>query len=206
MLLLFAVCSTASAQSYTGTAEYQKMSRQAILSDVPFPEKEVSAAIEDSLEKLGYKAKDSKGFTLFKGVRLPIFGNEAFDLYFSVDRKSRKEKEVSIITMLLSRGGDNFVTQGVDPGVIENAKTFLNGLSGSLESYDLEQQITAQGELTTKTEKKANNLVEEGQDLQKKKIKIDKEIEENIKNQAEQNTELEKQRQTLETLKAKRKQ
>jgi hypothetical protein len=206
LLLLLIVGGAASAQSYTGLVDYQKMSRQAVFSDVPFPEKEVAAAIQDSMEKLGYKAKDSKGFTVFRGVRLPVFGNEVLDLYFSVDRKSRKEKEVAVITMMLSRGSDNFITQGADPGVIENAKEFLNGLAGSLGAYDLEKQISEQEEQTRSAEKKANNLADEGQDLQKKRKKIDKEIEENAKDQADQNIELEKQRQNLETLKAKRKQ
>jgi hypothetical protein len=205
LIVLIAVCAVAQAQSYTGTADYKKMSRQAIFNEVPFADKVTEAAIQDSLEKLGYKPKESKGFMVYKGVKISSLSNEPLDIYISVERKSKKEKEVSVITMLLARGEDNFVTQGVDPKIIENGKSFLNGFTNHIESYNLEQQIAEMEEVRIANEKKTNSLAGDADDLQKKKKKLEKEIEDNIKEQADHKEATEKHLQNLEALKSKRK-
>lgn len=205
LVVLIAFYAGTQAQSYTGTADYKKMSRQAIFSEVPFGEKVTEAAIRDSLEKLGYKPKESKGFMVYRGVKLSSLSNEPLDIYISVERKSRKEKEISVITMLLARGEDNFVTQGVDPGIIENGKSFLNGFTNYIDSYNLEQQIAEMEEIRITNEKKTASLTSDAEDLQKKKKKIEKEIEDNIKEQADHKEASEKILQSLEALKSKRK-
>ena len=103
--------------------------------------------------------------------------------------------------MMISKGFDSFVTEKSDPGLVQNAKTYLDSLRNTIAVYDLQQQILAQEEEVKKTEKKVAGLSEDADDLQKKKKKIEKEIEENIKDQADQQKELEKQKQILSTLK-----
>ena len=193
------------AQSYTGTADYKKMSRQAIFNEVPFTDKVTEAAIKDSLEKLGYKPKESKGFMVYKGVNLASLAKEPLDIYIAVERKSRKEKEVSVITMLLSRGEDNFITQGADAGIIDNARSFLNGFTNYIDTYYLEQQISEMEETRIAYEKKTAGLASDADDLQKKKKKIEKDIEDNIKEQADHKDAAEKHLQNMEALKSKRK-
>ncbi len=206
LILLISSFMTALSQSVVTTVEYQKTSRDAIVSEIPFPEKTVANAIQDTLQKLGYKGKESKGFVVYKGVQMAVLGNETLDLYFSVDRKSRKEKEYSNVTMMLSRGGDNFLTAAADPGIIRSARTFLESLVTTVVYFDIEQQVAAQEDMVRAAEKKARNLAEDGEDLQKKLNKVNKQIEENAKDQADQKSEIEKQRQALETIKGKRRQ
>ena len=205
LVVLIAIYAATQAQSYTATADYKKMSRQAIFNEVPFAAQVAEAAIQDSLQKLGYKPKESKGFMVYRGVKLSALSNEPLDIYISVERKSRKEKEVSVITMLLARGEDNFITQGVDPGIIENGKLFLNGFTNHIDSYNLEQQISEMEETRIAHEKKTSSLANDAEDLQKKKKKIEKDIEENSKEQADHKATSEKHSQNLETLKSKRK-
>ncbi|MEP7256115.1 MAG: hypothetical protein ABI666_10070 [Ferruginibacter sp.] len=192
---------TANAQSRMSKVEYQKTDREAITNEIPFPEDMIVKAIEDTLEKLGYKGKESKGFTVYKGVKLSALGSEAYDLYFTVDRKSKKEKDISQVTLMISKGFDSFVTEKSDPGLVKNAKNYLDSLRNTIAVYDLEQQIAGQEEVVKKNEKKASGLIEDADDLQKKKKKLEKEIENNIKEQADQQKELEKQKQILSTLK-----
>ena len=193
------------AQSHTETVTYQKISRQAVVNEIPFPEKTVRDAIDDKMGQMGYKGKDVKGFTVYKSVRLADLGSDSYDLYFSADRKSRKEKEYSNLTLMISKGFDNFVADSSDSRLISNAKNYLDSIKIMIGAYDLEQQIIAQEDAIKKADKKYNNLVEDGQDLEKKKRNIEKDIEDNIKNQANQKAETEKQRQILETLRGKRK-
>lgn len=193
------------AQARTVTTEYQKNMQPGVETEVPFPEKTVMKSIIDKMEKLGYKGKEIKGYTVFKGVRLQELGPDSYDLYFKTDKKA-KQKDATIVTMLVSSGYEKFLGEADNGDLIENAKSFLNKQTATSEAYDLEMQIKDQEEITKKAEKKLANLVEDGEDLQKKKAKLEKDIEENIKKQADQKAEIEKQQQIFETLKGKRKQ
>ena len=204
VLLFTGIYSGICGQSQTTTVEYKKINRDAVSRELPFPEKTVINAIEDTLEKMGYHGKESKGFMVFKGVALSAFGTESYDLYISTDRKSKREKESSVVTMMVSKGEDNFITEAADPGTIKSIKNYLDNISPSIAHYDLEQQIAAQEDIVRKAERKSANLSEDADDLQKKKKKIEEQIADNIKDQAKQKDELTKESQLLEALKAKR--
>lgn len=203
MISLIAFYGIAAAQSRTQKVEYQKAEREGILNELPFPEEVVAQAIQDTLEKMGYKGKESKGYMVYKGVKLSALGGDAYDLYFSVDRKSRKEKDASQVTMLISKGFDEFITEKSHPEVLANARGYLDNLRSTVAVFDLRQQVAAQEETVKKVEKKLAGLVEDAEDLQKKRKKLEKEIEGNIKDQADEQKELEKQKQILETLRTK---
>ncbi|NOT91451.1 hypothetical protein [Ferruginibacter sp.] len=205
IIVSFAFVAMAAAQSRTETVAYQKINRQAVVNEIPFPEKTVRDAIENKMEQMGYKGKDVKGFTVYKGVRLADLGSDSYDLYFSADRKSRKEKEYSTLTLVIAKGFDSFVADSTDSRLMSNAKNYLDTIKVMIGAYDLEQQIIAQEDAIKKADKKYTNLIEDGQDLEKKRKNIENDIAENIKNQANQKAETEKQRQILETLRAKRK-
>jgi len=206
IIISFAFVAAAAAQSRTETVAYQKINRQAVVAEIPFPEKTVRDAIDNKMEQMGYKGKDVKGFTVYKGVRLADLGSENYDLYFSADRKSRKEKDYSTLTLMIAKGFDNFVADSTDSRLMNNAKGYLDSIKVMIGAYDLEQQIIAQEDAIKKADKKYNNLIDDGVSLEKKKKNIEKDIEDNIKDQASQKAETEKQRQILETLRGKRKQ
>lgn len=182
--------------------EYKDAQRPAIQNEFSFSEKIVSDAIEDRLGKMGYKGKDSKGYTVYKGVVLPELGSQPLDLYFKVDRKSRKDKDVAVVNMLISTGNESFVTEISDSQTINNGKSFLNNLTPSLAAYDLQLQVSAQQEAVTKAEKKYKSLQEDADDLQKKKKKLEQQIEDNYKAQKDQENEIEKQRQLYQAIRS----
>ena len=196
----------AQAQATTATVEYLKVNRQAVVSDIPFPEKTIRDAIDNKMEQMGYKGKESKGFMVYKGVRLAELGSDSYDLYFMADRISRKNKENSTLTLMISKGFDSFVADSTDGTLISNAKKYVDSIKLMIASYDLELQITAQEDAVKKADKKYNNLVDEGESLEKKRKNIEQDIENNKKDQSSQKADIEKQRQILETLRGKRKQ
>ena len=202
-ILAFAV--SASAQSRYVFIDFKDVQKPGIQNDFSYPESTVSKAISDKMEKLGYKGKDSKGFKMYKGVALPELGSATYDLYFKVDRKSKKQKDMSTVTMLVSTGNENFITEADDSQTINNAKYFLDNLIPSVQAFDLEQQIKEQEDAVKKAEKKYKNLLDDADDLQKRKRKIEEQISDNSKDQKNQQAEIEKQKQLYETLKAKRK-
>jgi hypothetical protein len=206
LLIFTAVFSISSfSQTRVSTVEYLKTKRQSIVADFPFSTKTVMNSIEEKLEKMGYKGKDAKDFTVFRGVILPEIGTGVYDIYFMVDKKSKRDKDNSIVTMMISKGYENFVTEEEDGELITNAKNYLDNLKLSVSAYDLEDQIKEQEVILRKNEKKASNLVEDGQSLENKFKKLQEQIADNKKDQADQNSEVEKQKQILDMLKGRRK-
>lgn len=185
---------------------FKDVQKPAIQSEFSYPEKTVSNAIDEKLTRMGYKSKDVKGYSMYKGVVLPELGNQTYDLYFKTDRKSRKDKDNTVVSMLVSSGNENFISDSSDSQTIYNAKSFLNNLMPSVAAYDLQQQINAQAEVVTKAEKKYKSLQNDADDLQKRKKKLEQQIEDNLKAQKDQQAEMEKQRQLFETIKGRQKQ
>lgn len=206
LVSLFFCCAGAFAQARTVTTEYQKSMQPAIEVEVPYAEKTVTNSIIEKFEKKGYRGKENKGYLTFKGVRLPELGKGEYDLYFKVDRKSRQQKDASLITLMISSGYDKFISESDNPDLIDNAKKMLDEQTGVTAAHDLELQIQEQDEINRKEDKKLAALASDSINLQKKKLVLDTEIVENAKKQVAQKAEIEKQRLILETLKARRKQ
>ena len=205
LILIFLFNVSSFAQAHYVFIDFKDGQKPGIQNDVPYTDKVVTGAIKSKLEKLGYKGKEAKGYDVYRGVNLPELGLGTYDLYFKVDRKSKKEKDISTVTMLISKGNEIYVTETDDAQTIENAKTFLNNLFVTAAAYSLDKEIIAQQETVNKSEKKYKSLVSDADDLQKRKRKLEQQIEENIKDQKNQQAEVEKQRQILESLKTRKK-
>lgn len=206
LVLALAMYITSFAQARLVTAEYQKTNQPGIECNIPFPEKTVAKSIDDYFQKLGYKGKDNKGYLTYKGVHLPQLGADIYDLYFKTDRKSKKDKDATRVIMLISSGYEKFIGDTINAHLIDSAKNYLNGLTERVAAYDLEQQITDQDEAVQKVTKKLNSLTSTGEELLKKKTKLENDIAENLKQQQNLKAESEKQLQILNNLKTKRKQ
>jgi hypothetical protein len=204
LVTLFAYA-TGFSQSFGTIAQYNKIQVPCLQVEIPFPQKTVDKAIEDKMSKMGYNNKSDKDYTLYKEVHLPELGSGTYDLYFESDRKSRGEKDITILTFLISPGYAKFISDTSDAPVMGNARQFLNNLIPTVRAYDLEQQITTQQEIVKKADKKLSGLVSDGEDLVKKKKKVEDEINDNSKDQTDQQAELARQKQILTTLISERK-
>ena len=196
---------TAFCQSRYTVVQLNKKDVPGVIGEIPFVENTVREAIDKHFEKLGYRAKKVKDYYVYGRVILKELDEMPHDIYVMVDRKSRSEKEVSVVTMLIGKGFDSFATDTADAALINNTKVYLNSLRDVAAAYDLELQIASQEEVIKKNDKKAANLVEDAISLQKKKKKLDDEITQNNIEQVTQKGECNRQRQILETLKGKRK-
>ncbi len=193
-------CFVSLAQSRVEPVEFQKIPRQAAVMEYPFSTKTTQAAIYDKFTKLGYKSKETKGFMVYKGVRMAEIGSDMYDLYFMVDKKSRKDKDNSKITLLISKGLEQFVSDTLDATVFNNGKNYLTNFGPVIVAYDLEVQIKEQQEVVQKNEKKSSSLIEDSVSLQKEKAKLEKKISDNEQDQVTQKAEIEIQKQILTTL------
>jgi hypothetical protein len=186
------------AQAKAGYVENKKVQQSAAVLELPFEEDLVMAALNDHLSKKGKsKSTDIKGFTTFRNNQVMEAGTISADMYFKVDRKSRKEKNITVISLLVGPGqpvpeGDQTSFMDMDASIY-----FLNGLVPVIEAYVLEEQIKDQNEVVKKSESKHSNLIKEGEDLAKKKAEIEKKIQENANKIQAQAADIENQKQIL---------
>jgi hypothetical protein len=168
--ILFATIKAFSqAEPIEGTLEYQKGEKRAAIVEVPFPPDVVEAALKDQLAKSGVKEERLKGMQVFKNARLSPTDGEVADLYFKVDKKSRREDNISIVYLIMGRPNENVALRTPDDAYrIADAKMFLSNLKPKTESFDLERNIAKNEDNTKKSEKKLQNLQDDRKQLEKK--------------------------------------
>jgi hypothetical protein len=190
------------AQSYEGTVEFQKTKQPTAVIELPYPPGVVEDAIKDKMKRMGYTGKENKGFITFRGVK-DSSGKE-MDYVIKVERKSRKEKDESVV-YLFGQGAAIDMTKAGFGSDMDFLKEKLNTMQPDIEAYNLEVQIVDQEEMVKKAEKKFENLQDDQVSLEKKLKKLQEDIEDNKKDQENQKKEIENQKKALENLRAKRK-
>jgi hypothetical protein len=204
-VLLLAIVTTY-AQSYEAKVEHQRKNHVAAVIELPYSPEVVEDAIKSYMAKKGYKLTSSKGFYTFKGVKLHSNNTDNNDVHFKVERKSRKEKDASLVHMIVSKENESLVQRIADDRAgLEDAKSFLNGMTPHFESHNLEVEIEGQDKSVKKAEKKMESLIEDQADLEKKLKSIQEKLEQNKKDQEAQKVEVVNQKNILEGLKKKRK-
>jgi hypothetical protein len=195
------------AQAIDGSVKVSRDLLPAAVIQLPYAPDIVSEALADYLSKKGRsKGTDIKGFTTFRNTQTPTDNNGNADLYFKVERKSRQEKGSTLVSLLLTapKAGD-VAGSNLHYLNMEEAKAYLNGLVPVIEAHNLEQSIKDQNTVIIKTEARYKSLTEDGTDLDKKKLAIEKKINENRMAVQSQESEIALQKQKLETLVSKRK-
>jgi hypothetical protein len=198
-------------QAYEGSIEFDKKKQQAFMIDYNYPPESVEAAIVQKMESMGYKAKEEKGlfnkdkgFLVFKSAFIPDISASSMDYIVKVERKSRREKDESVVYMIIMKDGNN-AKDGFQAENVGSAKRFLNDLLPNVEASHLEFQIRAQEEVVVKAEKKLKNLQDDKKDMEEKIRKLQGDIKTNEKNQVNTEQEIANQKTALEALKGKRK-
>ena len=194
------------AQSYTGEAKINKLAKMAIINELPFDADVTEDAIKKKMTQLGYTSKKDNGYLVYRNVNLPELGPATYNLYFKTERKSKKEQQTSLIYMLISDTYDAFLTDSRDAQVVSKGKEFLNTFDKPAADVSVENNIKAEEENLKKAEKRYNNAIDDGKELEDKKRKIEKDIEDNRKEQEQRKVELQRQQQALEMAKSKRRQ
>ena len=204
--VLVLTCNIALAQEpIEGKTEFQKKDQPSAVIELPYHPDVVEDAIKNYLTKRGVKGNSSKGVQIFKGTKLSELDLSNSDLYFKVERKSRKEKDASVVYLFVTKENESpgARIEGDTYGV-EAAKSFLKEMIPSIEAHNLEVDISGQENAVKKAEKKYDNLTDEAKDLQRRLKKLEENIEDNKNEIEKQRQEIENQRRILETMRAKR--
>jgi peptidoglycan hydrolase CwlO-like protein len=198
-------------QAYQGSVEYDKQKQDAFVIEYNYPAEAVENAIVQKMQKLGYKGKEEKGilnkdkgFRVYKAAYVTDISNTSMDYIIDVERKSRKEKDVSVLYLIINKDGASAM-KGFDDSDMQKAKSFLNNLLPDVEASNLELQIKDQEEVVAKAEKKYKKLQDDKEDMDHKIQKLQDNIKDNLKDQDDTQKEIDNQKQALEALKMKRK-
>ncbi|MEP7110220.1 MAG: hypothetical protein ABI760_19650 [Ferruginibacter sp.] len=213
IVLLFAGLLSASAQASFTTISIDKKLQPGLVLDLPNNTDIAEGTILEKLKETGYspetkgslfwKKNKLDGFYVFNGIVLPALNNQKLDMYFKVERKSKKQKDQSIIYLLVSKGYDNFISPDVDSVTFMAATNFLNGFVATTASFSLNLDIEEQEKVVKNAEKKLSNLQDDEKDLVKKIEEYQADLVNKKNDQAMQEKEIANQKLKLEELKAK---
>jgi len=189
-----------------GTVEFNKQQVPCYIIDLPYNTSVAQDAIRERFKKMGVSGKEKKGFWEYRNVTIPEISSSPIDAFIKVERPSRKEKESSIVYMIVNPVGLTATAAGSTTvaNFAAGSDSFLTGLAATTLDYSLELDIQKQDDEVKKAEKKYNNLVEDGEDMQKKLKKLQEDIVENTKRQQQQTAEVQKQKEALIQMQARR--
>lgn len=204
LFILCIGCFGTMAQPVATMLDFKQGKREAIMMDLPYSSSVIEQALIDTMRKQGYIGKTSGDYLIFKAVQFDAIAAVPLDWYIKIDRKSRKEKDLSTVTMLIGKDINEYVSSGSDPAIFTNAMAYMNGWRKTVSSYDLQLQINDQAEIIRDQERKIKNLSEEADDLAKRKKELEEEIILNQKNRDALLLEKEAQISVLEKLKSRK--
>ena len=200
------VALTAKAQSFMKTtAEYNGQKYPCYVMEYDLPPNATEEVIKSELKKQGYNAVKSKGYLMYRNVRLEnLSSNSPQDVLFKIDRKSRKESDKTLVTMISAKPGE------IPSGKVKGAKMvadistptgseyFLNSFQDGMREAAHNLAVSTQENEVAKAEKKLEQLQKDQVKLEKKLKDIQEDLEANKKDQENQTEEIEKQKKILE--------
>lgn len=182
-----AITSTRTFAQQETTVKYNSIDATAFTMSLDAEKENVSNSIEDYLKNtFGVKSASSKGYRVFKGVSWPEVSSEKLDVYYKVD--GRKSK--STVTMLVSKGYDNFISNQSDAQAAAGLKNFLSGLSVKVGEYTKNIAVAAGTKGLEAAQKEYDKYARKAEDLNKQKAKLEKEIADNQSKLAEREKDL----------------
>lgn len=209
-VLLFAAFQLVCAQASITSASYNKTTQPALMLQLPYSEDVCEDFILANLKKTGYdvetkgklfwKQNKLNGYYIFKEVRLEQLPHTV-DLYFKVDQKGRKNKEESVIYMLMGRGENYFISSS-DQTVYDAGKRFMNGFVDQAAAFKLDLDIKNQEETVKAAEKKLDKLKDNESDTIKKIDQLQKDLKKNQEDQKSQQKTIEEEKKKLLDLKS----
>lgn len=187
------------------TAEYNGQKYPCYIVEYNLPPDETENVIKEKLRAQGYNASKSKGYLVYRNVKVNGLDNEnAQDVLFNVERKSRKEKDKSIMTMITAKAGlipedkvkGSKMVADIEPS--PNAGSFINSFQSGIDLQAFQLAVSAQEDEVAKAEKKLKSLQDDQIKLEKKIKDYQSDLEVNKKDQDKQVDEIANQKSILD--------
>lgn len=162
-------------------------------------------AIREYFEKMGFYAKSQKGTDVYKNIKLSDIDDDPYDVLVKVERKSKREKDASIVYFAMAKNYDQYIKSSSDEKLKNRVETFINEFRKVADEKALNIEIKNQEEKSKSAEKQLKDLKEEADNLDQKILKLNEQKEEKKKEIEKQQQEVENQKKALENLLNKKK-
>ena len=191
------------------TVEYNGQKYPCYITEYNLPPEQTKDVIVNKLKSEGYNADKSKGFLVYRNTRLKDLNTEEpQDVLFKIERKSRKEKDKSIVTMIATKAGSipEDKVKGsksvADIELSENSIPFINSFQSDINMSAYNLAVSNQEDEVANAEKKLKNLQDDQAKLEKKIKNLQDDLAKNKTDQQNQTEEIAKQKTILEQKKA----
>lgn len=174
--LSFFTINIAFSQARETTASFQNAQHPAFTDSYNFPSDIVSGAIQQRLKQDGISSRMKKDIISCQGIKYDALSPELIDLYFQVKGLGRKGRDGSIVTMFISKGQDNFVSNANDTSLANNALQYLNSFPHTISLYSLQQQINDQQNSIDRKTKEYNKLLKDSKKMQDKRYSLQRSL------------------------------
>ena len=170
-----------------------------LVADVQAPPDIVEKALKEKFAKQGVKPKEIDDFLVFRNVTLKsIDSAKLVDAFFKVEKKNKKEKDASTISLIPTQHGeipDEKMKSGATPKIITvsaASEEVLSGLTPEIEMKVFEKKLLDKQEEIKVAEKKLKELREDSAGYVKKQIEIEDDLVQNKKDQESERANLDK--------------
>ena len=103
---------------------------------------DVEDVLKEEIKRNGGKLRTSKGFIIGRGVMIKQIADKDRDIYWKLQSKGRKKKEVVTVTMAVENADGSFLSDADNAGYT-NAYAWLSALPGKVRVYQKDQELTA---------------------------------------------------------------
>ena len=191
------------------TVEYNGQKYPCYITEYNLPPDEAKNVIVNKLKSEGYNADKSRGFLVYRNARLKDLNpDEPQDVLFKIERKSRKEKEISIVTMIAAKAGlipeDKVkgakMVADIEPSA--NSVAFIKSFQGGFNMAAYNLAVSNQEDEVANAEKKLKNLQDDQAKLEKKIKDYQDDLAKNKADQVKQADEIARQKSILDEKKA----
>lgn len=211
ILFAFFACSFSFGQSsQSGTVEYNGAKYPADVIDFNIPPSDAENIIKDRMKSMGFTPEKSRGFLVYRNVTMSdlSFG-QPYDLIFKVDKKSRKQSDESVVSLITAKTGEiptekvkgaGKTLAAITPA--SSAGSFLQSFNDKVQNQAHNLSVAAKADEVRKAEKDLDKLKKDQDKLQKKINDLQNDLKTNLKDQETQTATLDALRKQLESLKA----
>ena len=154
--------------------------------------------------KLFWKNNKQDGFYVFPGVQLPELNNQKLDLYFKVDGLNGDSSYNSAISLLVSKGYDNFIAPETDSATYLASEHFLNSFVTETAEFSVNKKMEDQKKKIADAEKKWQQVRKQQEDARKKIAQLESDIKNLQEEEVKQQQDVDGQRKTLQDLETQR--
>lgn len=205
---------SAFSQSISKPVTFKEVIRPALQLQLANEPAAAEQTILTKLKETGYKPEKSggflnkktkqEGFYVFSGVVLPELANQKLDLYFKVDPVTDSSNDRSAITLMVSKGYENFVAKENDSATFAASENFLNTFVSKTDMFAVTNQMEDQKKTLAQSEKKWQDIRNKQDDARTKIAKLEADLKNWQDEEQAQQKDVDNQRMALKDLESKR--